>query len=349
MAFSPSQLSKSQPTRVPGSRLYSEVEKLRQQAAKAREEYERLSKELGKDVASAATVPTKTFAEIQPTLKNLVNEADAKQKSQIWEDLKESKALKKFGSANLRSFPVSMGMLEQRVGLTSESLGLDESANAVSLDDFKYATVAVLAFSAVSGVASLALLPPNVGATFCYFFALLPILFLGIGSSAPQLIANVLAKMKGEGDASTGQVSRQERVCRHEAAHFCCGYWCGLPIQGYSVRDDVSYVEFGVKTDNRLSSTEVAALSVCALGGLVGEATKFGKAEGAGEDLLALQGIFQKSEEFIGSAAEQDLTRWAALTAGLLLRQNAEAYEKVVDAFQRQAPIEECIGILEGQ
>ena len=235
-------------------------------------------------------------------------------------------------------------MLEQRTGLTAETLGLTETE--VSLDDFKYATLYVLGGSAVAGVASLAFLPPNIGATMCYFFALLPILFLGIGSSAPVFIANAIAAIRGS-DSEDG-VSADERRCRHEAAHFCTGFWCGLPVSSYSVGEGgVAQVEFGVASSNNYSNTEVAALAVTALAGLVGEAKKWGGAVGATSDLMALEAVFRRSGEFIGAAAQQDLTRWGALTAALLLKQNEDQYEKVVEAFQRQASIEDCVAILE--
>lgn len=271
----------------------------------------------------------------------LINEADVGKQAEQWSELKASKTVEAFGQAVLRTFPVSLQMLEQRTGLSAESLGLEMTE--VSLDDFKYATLYVLGFSAFAGVGSLAFLPPNIGATFCYLFALLPILFLGVGSSAPELIANVIASLKGDqGD----QVSKEERICRHEAAHFCCGYWCGLPVSKYSVSDGVARVEFGVNS-NKFSPTEVAALAVTALAGLAGEAMKWGKAEGAQADLMQLEAVFRASDEFIGSADQQDITRWAAFTSANLLKTNSEKYEKVVEAFSRQAPVEECIAILE--
>lgn len=274
-------------------------------------------------------------------LPSVINEPDAGKQAEEWNVLKESKTVSAFGQANLRTFPVSLSMLEQRTGLTPETIGLESSA--VNLDDFKYATLWVLGGSSIGGVASLALLPPNVGATLCYFFAVFPILFLGIGSTAPGFIANAIANVKGTAPDS---VPVEDRVCRHEAAHFVCGYLCGLPITGYSVSDGVARVEFGVNSQ-KLSATEVAALSVTALSGLVSEAMAFQQAEGAQQDLMQLENVFRQSAEFIGAADQQDLTRWGAFTAAQLLKTNEDRYEKVVDAFKKQASVEECICILE--
>jgi hypothetical protein len=303
---------------------------------------------MGKPASASAVKETPAVAkksadEVKALIPAILKESDLSKQQAAWTELKDSKSVTAFGSADLRTFPVSQRQLEERAGLTGDSLGLTDAK--VSLDDFKFATLYVTGGSIVLAVASLALLPPNIGATLCYLFALIPILFLGIGSSAPGVIANAIAGLKGKDDESGA--TQEERICRHEAAHFCCGYWCGLPVREYSVEEGVARVEFGVSA-SQYSKTEVAALSVTALAGLVGEAMKWGKATTSGaQDLMSLEGVYRRSAEFIGAAAQQDLTRWGALTASLLLRKNADKYEQVVSAFGRQADLEECIAILE--
>ena len=290
--------------------------------------------------------PKLSKEQVEALVPTILAQQDVAQQVAQWQELKDSLSLTAFGSANLQTFPVTLSMLEQRTGLSADTLGLTETE--VSLDDFKYATLYVAGGSAVAAIASLAFLPPNIGATLCYFFALLPILFLGIGSTAPAVIANAIAGWRNSNSDAAAAVSAQERRCRHEAAHFCCGYWCGLPVADYQVgSDNVACVEFGVASNNNYSRTEVAALSVTALAGLVAEAKTYGQALGATQDLVALQAVFRRSAEFLGAVAQQDLTRWGALTAVLLLKQNQDRYEQVVQAFQRQASIEECIQILE--
>lgn len=326
------------------STVDDEISKLRAAAAKAREEADKLSQEIGRDVTNPTTVvPKKSKDEFKELLPSLVVESNLTKQAEQWSELKSSKTVVAFGQANLRTYPVSLQMLEQRTGLSGESLGLE--VPNVNMDDFKYATLFVLAGSAVGGVLSLALLPPNVGATFCYLFALLPVLFLGIGSSVPELIANAIGSIKGE---QGEKVPPEERICRHEAAHFCCGYWCALPISGYSVLDGVARVEFGAPS-SKFTSTEIAALAVTGMAGLAGEATEWGKAQGAQADLMQLDGIFRQAEEFIGAAQQQDITRWGALTAANLLKTNKEKYENVVEAFRRRASVQECIEILESE
>jgi hypothetical protein len=303
-----------------------------------------LSQELGLTAPVVTKAPPKqsVSAEELKALLPAVLSSEVAQQTDQWKELKESGTVTAFGSASLRTFPVSLKMLEMRAGLTPDSLGLDESE--VSLDDFKYATVAVTLGSGAAGIASLAFLPDNTGATLCYFFALLPILFLGLGSTVPGLIAGAIVSLKGSQD--TSGASKEERVCRHEAAHFCCGYWCGLPVLGYSVVDGVARVEFGVSS-KQFDKTELAALAVTALAGLVGEAQTWEKAVGANNDLEQLDLVFRNSADFMGSQAQQDMTRWGALTATSLLKENKAKYEQVVTAFGRQASVEECMAILE--
>ena len=244
-------------------------------------------------------------------------------------------------------------MLEQRAGLTSEKLGIGEEE--VSLDDFKYGTLWVTGGCTVAGIASLALLPENIGATLCYFLALIPILWLGVGSTVPALIANLILVVKGEDD---GGVDPNERICRHEAAHFLAGYLCGLPVANYATAEDsdVPRVEFHYSSDpnavataaNReLTMDEVNALTVVSLAGAVAEAMAFDKAKGGNADLIELQNIFTKSEEFIGAAKQQDMTRWGALTAYRLLSGNQAKLDKLVTAFSQKRSIADCVAIVE--
>ena len=180
--------------------------------------------------------------------------------------------------------------------------------------------------------------------------ALIPVLFLGIGSSAPGIIAGAIASAKGTAD---GEEERLERICRHEAGHFLCGYLCGLPIKGYSVMDTgVPVVEFhqsntGPVTAREFSPEEVAALSVVALSGSVAEILGLGLAKGGENDLLELEGIFRRSAEFVGGQKQQDLTRWGALVAYQLIMENNQKFEALVEAFKNKKSVQECVAILE--
>ena len=201
------------------------------------------------------------------------------------------------GASSLRTFPVSLDFLSSRTGdqITGESLGISGEMD-VSLDDFKDATIAVTLGSTILAIGSLAVLPPNVGATFCYLFALIPIAFIAVGSTAPGIIAAAIASTQGTAD---DKEQREDRICRHEAGHMLCGYLCGLPVKNYEITDTgYPCVEFaptgeGDATGRELGQEEIAALSVVAMSGSVAEALSLGDAKGGENDLLELQSLFQ--------------------------------------------------------
>ena len=225
----------------------TEVEKLRAAAAKAREEYERLSKEMGKTVTSTGDVADVATSKVQSKklsvdqVKSIAadidfSSGDADSQSMALDKLVESgdfslwkAAIRRPGSSMsmLVPFPVSLGNLEIRTDgkVTGQSLGIGGEGD-VKFEDFRDLTVAVVLGSTLLGILALAVLPPNVGATFSYLFALIPVGFIGIGSTSPGIIAGAIQGARGENE---DEMTRRERICRHEAAHFLVGYMCGLP------------------------------------------------------------------------------------------------------------------------
>ena len=352
----------------------TEVEKLRAAAAKAREEYEQLSKAMGKEISSSGDVVDSDA----PVQKNLsINEVqeiatsinfgsgDATTQSKALDDLVDSGDFSLWKSAVRRGpttasaamsklvpFPVTLQTLESRTGgkVTGPSLGIGGDGD-VSLEDFKDLTVQVVLGSTILGILSLAVLPENIGATFTYLFALIPILFIGIGSVAPGIIAGGIVVSRGESEAAEVQ---RERICRHEAGHFLCGYLCGFPIKSYEINDDtnVACVEFhtaeAVNGKGELSDEDIAALTVVAMSGSIAEIMKYDKATGGENDLLELQNCFRKSKEFIGAAKQQDLTRWGALTSFSLINANMSKYERLLHPFKDKKSLSECVSIIEG-
>jgi len=351
----------------------TEVEKLRAAAAKAREEYQELSKAMGKevdakgDITSPDTVKPKNLSvsEVEKIANSMnFGVGDASSQTQKLNELVDSGDFTLWNSAVRRGstsdasmsklvpFPVTLQTLESRTGgkVNGPSLGIDGDKD-VSLDDFKDLTVQVVLGSTGLGIASLALLPENVGATFTYLFALIPILFIGIGSLAPGVIASGIVFSRGDSEDAEQQ---RERICRHEAGHFLCGYLCGLPVKNYEISSDtgVACVEFhttdAVNGKGELSDADIAALSVVAMSGSVAEIMQYDKATGGENDLLELQNCFRKSKEFIGAAKQQDLTRWGALTSYGLINANKSKYDSLVKAFQEKKNLAECVSIIEG-
>lgn len=346
-----------------------EIAALRAKAAKAREEAQKLEKEMGKEITPTAVAEVKkeapklSSAEVKATVSAINFEAgDASAQVSEMSSLMDSDKLGLWGAAQtssantnspspLRPYPVSLNFLEQRTGgqITAESLGVGGGED-VSLDDFKYATLYVTGGSSIAGVAALVFLPENVGATICYFAALIPILFLAVGSTAPAAIAGAIAALRGSSDDKDAQ---EDRVCRHEAGHFLCGYLCGLPIKSYSSNDmGIPCVEFYPAMEGEIAreftSEEIAALSVVAMSGSVAEALAFGEAKGGQNDLLQLDGLMRRSSDFVGAQKQQDLTRWGALAAYNIIISNKDKYERLVDAFVAKKSVAECIAAIEG-
>lgn len=282
---------------------------------------------------------------------------DATSQTEKLDGLVESGDLKLWKSAvaasALRTFPVSLNFLESRTNgqITVEALGFGGEED-VSLDDFKYATLGVTLGASVAGILALAFLPENIGATVCYFMALIPILFLAVGSTAPGIIAGAIQAARGTAD---DEEARLDRIIRHEAGHFFCGYACGLPIKGYTTDDQgIQCVEFhpsqeGPVTGREFSSEEIAALSCVALSGSVAEVLGLGNAKGGGNDLIQLEEFFRSSKSFVGAKEQQDLTRWGALASYNLINENRSKYDELVAAFKAKKSVEDCVAILESR
>ena len=350
----------------------SEVEKLRAKAAKAREEYERLSKENGKEITSSGDVADVGANQVQPKklsvdqVKSIAADidfrsGDANSQSTALDSLVQNGDFSLWKSAVRRPnspmsmlvpFPVTLGSLELRTDgkVTGENLGVGGEGD-VSFEDFQDLTVAVVLGSTLLGILSLAVLPSNIGATFTYLFALIPIGFIAIGSTSPGLIA---AAIVGSRNDKEDEVTRRERICRHEAGHFLCGYMCGLPVKEYSISPDtgVACVEFHTSSvsagGRELTDDEIAALSVVAMSGSVAEIIEYGQAKGGQNDLQELQNCFAKSKEFIGAAKQQDLTRWGALSSYGMIKANMSKYEGLVTAFKYNKSLSDCVAIIEG-
>ena len=76
------------------------------------------------------------------------------------------------------------------------------------------------------------------------------------------------------------------------------------------------YDEAAVQTPGRLVPQEkVGPLAVVAMSGLMAVADAYGRASGANEDLSVLGQVLLRATPQMAAQAQQDLTRYAALTA----------------------------------
>eukprot|EP00548_Thalassiothrix_antarctica_P015229 CAMPEP_0194176906 /NCGR_PEP_ID=MMETSP0154-20130528/10772_1 /TAXON_ID=1049557 /ORGANISM="Thalassiothrix antarctica, Strain L6-D1" /LENGTH=380 /DNA_ID=CAMNT_0038891291 /DNA_START=49 /DNA_END=1191 /DNA_ORIENTATION=- len=322
------------------------IAELRAAAAKAREDAARLSAELGKPIVEDSVLAQQrsmSTSDIQSKIKTISFETDsAGSQTEKLDELVSAGDLTLWKAAakdmGMRTYPVSLQFLDKLTAgkVNGDSLGIT-GEDEVTLDDLKDATIAVVLGSSALAVAALALLPQNIGATVCYLIALVPVVYVGIGSTSPGIIANVIASTRG---TEKEKGDRFDRICRHETAHFLCGYLVGLPVKDYSILESgIPCVEFhdsfkGEIGSREYTQEEVAALSVVSMSGTIGEIMEYGSAKGGDNDFIGLQNVFRKSEEFIGAQKQQELTRWGALTAYQLLAKYEEKYGELLGALR---------------
>ncbi|GMI63307.1 hypothetical protein ScalyP_jg7458 [Parmales sp. scaly parma] len=347
-----------------------EAAELLARAAKAREEAASLEVKMGKTpIAATVTVASSSTPVIKKrwttsSSLSVLSVNDAKVQATLLRE--KTDLFKSLSPHKLKDFSLNLKQLELRTKgvLTGDTLGVTESNEDVSLDDFKDATVLVVVVCSILAIALPIALPGNTGAGFMYVFALLPILWISVGSTAPGLLAAVIELVKGgkEG-AKIKNEKDQTRVIAHEAAHFLVGYCAGLPIKevvidgaGGSSRveffltesgDYERSIEFTEETRNRLA--------VAAMSGAVGECVSLGAARGIKNDLTLLDEIYRRSETFLSDNKQQDVTRWAAICAHEILVERSDEYEAVKGVLananggerEKETLIRKCIAAIE--
>ena len=220
------------------------------------------------------------------------------------------------------------------------------SQEEVSNDQLGALTAGVFVVSAILAIASGALIGGNVGASFTYIFAVLPIVFLGVGSSSPGVIVALYGIVRGAAE----DLAASERRRRHESAHLVAGYRLGLPVAEYSAGDRPR-VEFYYKTGT-YTRDDAEALACVALSGAVGECEAFGQAKGAQQDFADLQDIFDRVQPPLTPAEQQSATRRACLNAygvlyGKRSRKDGAAVAAVDAAMARGGTLSEVVCALE--
>jgi hypothetical protein len=217
----------------------------------------------------------------------------------------------------------------------------------VGNDQLFQVTAGVFLISSVLAIASGIIVGGNTGATMMYIFAVIPLAFLGVGSSSPGIIAALYVLVAGVKD----QKAFADRRRRHESAHLVAGYKLGLSVAEYECGDKPR-VEFYYATGRPYTRDEAEELACVALSGAIGECEAFGQAKGAQQDFADLQGIFDRVQPPLSPAEQQSATRRACLNAyGVLYGSKARKDDKVVravdDAMAAGAALPELICALE--
>ncbi|KAK1421527.1 hypothetical protein QVD17_23939 [Tagetes erecta] len=190
-------------------------------------------------------------------------------------------------------------------------------------------------------------LPGDWGFFVPYLIGSISLVVLAVGSISPGLLQAAI------GGFSTFFPDYQDRIARHEAAHFLVAYLVGLPILGYSLdigKENVNLIDEKLEKllySGQLDSKELDRLAVVAMAGLAAEGLKYDKVVGQSADLFTLQRFINRSKPQLKSQEQQNLTRWAVLFAGSLLKNNQKLHEAVMSAMSKKASVVECIQAIE--
>nr|XP_043633368.1 uncharacterized protein LOC122604548 [Erigeron canadensis] len=190
-------------------------------------------------------------------------------------------------------------------------------------------------------------LPGDWGFFVPYLIGSISLVVLAVGSISPGLLQAAI------GGFSTFFPDYQDRIARHEAAHFLVAYLLGLPILGYSLdigKENVNLIDERLEKliySGQLDSKELDRLAVVAMAGLAAEGLKYDKVVGQSADLFTLQRFINRSKPQLRTQEQQNLTRWAVLFAGSLLKNNQALHEAVMSAMSKKASVLECIEAIE--
>ncbi|PKU76264.1 hypothetical protein MA16_Dca015584 [Dendrobium catenatum] len=190
-------------------------------------------------------------------------------------------------------------------------------------------------------------LPGDWGFFVPYLIGSIPLIVLAVGSISPGLLQAAIVGF------SSFFPDYQERIVRHEAAHFLVAYLIGVPILDYSLDIGKEHVNLGderlqqlIYTGN-LDDKGLDRLAVVSMAGLAAEGLQYDKVIGQSADLFSLQRFFNRTKPSLSKEKQQNLTRWAVLFAGSLLKNNRTAHEALMSAMSKKASVLDCIKAIE--
>lgn len=190
-------------------------------------------------------------------------------------------------------------------------------------------------------------LPGDWGFFVPYLIGSISFVVLAVGSLAPGLL------QAGTVSFSSFFEDNQDRVIRHEAAHFLVAYLLGVPIVDYSLdigKEHVNLVDEQVQKriyEGKVDAKDLDRLAVVAMAGLAAESLKYDKVTGQAADLLSLQRLINRSKPPLSKEQQQNLTRWAVLFAASLLKNKSEAHESLMGAMSKKSSVFKCIQEIE--
>jgi len=253
------------------------------------------------------------------------------------------------------NFAANSLQLTSKTGIEPVNLRLD----AVGFEYQKVFVVA-LAIATICGLGS-TFIGGQIGFLLGYASALFPILLVGVGSIAPQLIGDALNKFKYATNAE-----EKAKYVRGNAAKFLVGYIMGLPMASFSQGGDSNRVEFfqlrpsaaNLKDGSdkpqmraaKFKQADIAPISVTCVAGPTAECMEYITAGGSSpQDVNLLYELMNAIEPSLSPDKVQNHIRWSVLTAHTILKDHTDELTKLNEAFSSGASLEECIACIEGK
>ncbi|RDX86948.1 hypothetical protein CR513_31649 [Mucuna pruriens] len=219
-------------------------------------------------------------------------------------------------------------------------------------------------------------LPGDWGFFVPYLIGSISLVVLAVGSISPGLLQAAI------GSFSSLFPDYQERIARHEAAHFLIAYLLGVPILDYSLdigKEHVNLIDERIEKliySGQLDAKELDRLAVVSMAGLAAEGLTYDKVVGQSADLFTLQRFINRTKPPLSKDQQQNLTRWAVcyqtlyiyslistrnirilvlkkssclhvLFAASLLKNNKVVHEALMAAMTNKASVLECIQAIE--
>lgn len=148
----------------------------------------------------------------------------------------------------------------------------------------------------------------------------------------------------------------RDRILRHEAGHFLVAHLHGIPVEGYALTAWEAFrqgqtAQGGVRFDDRelMAQLQAGVLTGEAIdkycqvwmAGVAAETLVYDRAEGGMEDRQKIAALWAQ----LGRSPQeaQMKQRWATWQAKTLIETHRQAYDALVDAMARRAPVAECL------
>uniref|UniRef100_A0A0D9WA55 Uncharacterized protein n=1 Tax=Leersia perrieri TaxID=77586 RepID=A0A0D9WA55_9ORYZ len=252
-------------------------------------------------------------------LQAAIDKKDGEEVKQALDQLKEVGWAKRWGSQPYVSRRTTSLRELTTLGIkNAENLAIPSVRNDAA---FLFTVVGSTGFLAVLA----GQLPGDWGFFVPYLIGSISLIVLAIGSISPGLLQAAI------GAFSTVFPDYQERIARHEAAHFLVAYLIGLPILGYSLdigKEHVNLIDEQLQKliySGQLDQKEIDRLAVVSMAGLAAEGLEYDKVVGQSADLFTLQVLFSAS----------------------LLKNNKVAHEALMSAMSQKASVLGCIEAIE--